>query len=60
MLKVKGYRVSANLTRADCAKAIGVHVNTYALKEQGKTAFNIEEAFKLSQLLNCPLEAFKR
>lgn len=44
------------LKQKDVAKKIGIHPQSYHLKESGKREFTISEARKLAKLFNCTLD----
>ena len=44
------------LKQKDVAKRIGIHPQSYHLKESGKREFTISEARKLAKLFNCTLD----
>lgn len=44
------------LKQKDVAKRIGIHPQSYHLKESGKRQFTIEEGLKLARLFNCTLD----
>lgn len=44
------------LTHKQIAKKIGMHPNTYALKESQDSDFTLHEAQKLAKLFNCTLD----
>lgn len=44
------------LKQKDVAKKIGIHPQSYHLKESGKRQFTIEEGLKLARLFNCTLD----
>jgi len=44
------------LKQEDVAKMIGIHKQSYHLKESGKRQFTIEEGLRLAKLFNCTLD----
>lgn len=44
------------LKQKDVAKRIGIHPQSYHLKESGKREFTISEARKLAKIFNCTLD----
>lgn len=50
-LKLKGYRVQADLTQTDMANHLGMTRQNYALKENGVLKFNQNEINKIILLL---------
>lgn len=44
------------LKQKDVAKRIGIHPQSYHLKESGKRQFTIEEGLKLARLFDCTLD----
>lgn len=43
------------MKQKDVAKKIGIHPQSYHLKESGKRQFTIEEGLRLARLFNCTL-----
>ena len=44
------------LKQKDVAKLIGIHQQSYYLKENGKREFTIAEAKRLAKVFNCTLD----
>lgn len=44
------------LKQSDVAKKIGIHRQTYYLKESGKSPFTIDEGLRLAKLFDCTLD----
>lgn len=44
------------MKQKDVAKMIGIHPQSYHLKESGKRQFTIEEGLRLAKLFNCTLD----
>jgi DNA-binding XRE family transcriptional regulator len=59
-MNIRGYRASLNLTQSKIAEKIGTSRNSYALKENKKRLFTLEEAVSLSNLFGITLEEFYR
>lgn len=57
-MNIRGYRASLNLTQRKIAEKIGTSRNSYALKENKKRLFTLEEAVSLSNLFGITLEEF--
>lgn len=57
-ITVKAARVSAGLTKKDVAKELNLSVTGYTRKEEGENRFYVDEAVKLSQMLNLDLDYF--
>ena len=54
-------RKEQKLLQKDVAKKIGIHPQSYHLKESGKREFTVSEAIKLSKIFNCTVdELFKK
>jgi putative transcriptional regulator len=49
--KLIGYRNMINLSQADICKALGIWVQTYSRKENGKFDFTLREAKIITKLL---------
>ncbi|SCJ11191.1 helix-turn-helix transcriptional regulator [Intestinibacter bartlettii] len=56
MKKLKAARVELGLTQMEVAKLMNMHISTYRKKEQGYSEFSINEAFKISEILNKSVE----
>ena len=57
-ISVKAARVNANMTQSEAAKALGISLKAYNLKENGRTKFYADELAQLSTLFNIPLLNF--
>jgi transcriptional regulator with XRE-family HTH domain len=56
---LKDLREQARLTQLECARALGIKVQTYCMKEQGQRGVTPDELALLADLYNLPLsEAF--
>lgn len=44
------------LKQKDVAKMIGIHPQSYHLKESGKRDFTVSEAIRLTKVFNCTLD----
>jgi len=44
------------LKQADVAKKIGIHPQSYYMKENGKRDFTMTEAKRLAKIFNCTLD----
>jgi len=44
------------LKQKDVAKRIGIHPQSYYLKESGKREFTLSEAIKLAEIFDCTLD----
>lgn len=49
-------RKSRNITQQELADLIGISVNQYGLKENGKYTFNCDEMFTIADYLNLKIE----
>lgn len=49
---LRGVRVMRGKIQKDCANATGLSISQYALKEQGKYEFTINEALMLANYLH--------
>ena len=49
--KLRGLRVEKQMTQQDIADKMGISRKSYALKENGKIKFTIQEAIELSIVL---------
>lgn len=49
-------RKSKNITQQFFADLIGITVNQYGLKENGKYSFNCDEMFAIAEFLNMKIE----
>lgn len=56
LLKLRGKRVEYGYTQAEFAKAIGISLYAYQLKERGKVEFRMGEINSILKLLNCTYE----
>lgn len=45
-------RKSKNITQKEMANLLGIHSDTYYLKESGKNDFKLEEIFKIARFFN--------
>lgn len=50
--KLKGLMVENNITQMQMAKLLGISVSTFNQKLNGKSDFTIQEAKKISKILN--------
>lgn len=50
--RLKGVRVMRGKVQADCAKAVGLCLTHYSLKENGKYPFNANEIVMLANFLH--------
>lgn len=57
-LTVKAARVNAKLSQDAVAEALGMSINTYKHKENGKSRFYADELSKLSRLFNVDVTIF--
>ena len=48
---LKSKRILFNLTQEEIAKEVGINIKSYNLKENGKREFTLDEAKKISNLL---------
>lgn len=55
-LKLKGKRVEKGFTQKDVAKEIGIAVQTYNGKENGKIEFSVSECIAIMKMLDCTFE----
>lgn len=55
MYTVKQIRIGLNLSQAELAQKLGIHISTYQRKENGKAQWTILEATKLCQLSGQPI-----
>ena len=51
----KSKRILFNLTQEEIAKEVGINIKSYNLKENGKREFTLDEAKKISNLLELNL-----
>lgn len=59
MVKTNNLRViraSKEMTQAQFAKAVGISLTSYRLKEEGKVKFSLVEAKKIADFLNVSIE----
>lgn len=49
-------RKEKRMNQKDVAKKMGMHKQTYYLKENGKTPITIDEGLKLAKLFGCTLD----
>lgn len=54
--KLKAARIENGLTQVQLAKLIEMPISTYRRKETGQNEFTVNEAFKISKVLNKGLE----
>ena len=54
--KLKGKRVECGFTQREMAIKLGISTGAYALKEQGKRQFIIDEICVILNILNCKFE----
>jgi len=54
--KLKSLRVERNLTQDELGKMIGIHEATYNRKEQGMNKFSLDEAKRISDIFDLPIE----
>lgn len=52
---LKSKRILFNLTQEEIAKEVGINLKSYNLKENGKREFTLDEAKKISNLLELNL-----
>ena len=52
---LKSKRILFNLTQEEIAKEVGTNIKSYNLKENGKREFTLDEAKKISNLLELNL-----
>ena len=52
---LKSKRVLFDLTQEEIAKEVGINIKSYNLKENGKREFTLDEAKKISNLLELNL-----
>ena len=52
---LKSKRILFNLTQEEIAKEVGINIESYNLKENGKREFTLDEAKKISNLLKLNL-----
>ena len=52
---LKSKRLLFNLTQEEIAKEVGINLKSYNLKENGKREFTLDEAKKISNLLELNL-----
>lgn len=45
----------AKISQTELAKMLNIHQSAYSMKENGKTAFSIEEAIKVYKYINSKL-----
>lgn len=53
-------RKERRLTQKETAKKIGIHPQSYHLKESGKREFTLSEAIKLAEIFECSLDELFR
>jgi len=53
-------RKEKGLLQKDVANLIGMHPQSYHLKESGKREFTISEAIKLAEIFDCSLDGLFR
>lgn len=53
---LKAYRMLKGIKQEKIAKILGITLTTYSNKETGKTQFSLDEAKKISDYLNVPIE----
>jgi transcriptional regulator with XRE-family HTH domain len=58
LITVKAARVNAGFTQKEVAERLGLSVNGYAKKENGKAKFYVDEIMLLSELFNVSFENF--
>lgn len=54
--ELKSLRAKYGDTQGDLAEILGITVNTFNSKENGKTSFTVDEAIKISKRYNKPVE----
>ena len=52
---LKSKRILFSLTQEEIAKEVGINIKSYNLKENGKREFTLDEAKKISNLLELNL-----
>lgn len=55
-LKLRATRVLCGVKQEELAAALGVSLATYCHKEKGRYKFNLEEAYKITRILNDKLK----
>ena len=53
-------RKERKLLQKDVAQKIGIHPQSYHLKESGKREFTLSEAIKLAEIFDCSLDELFR
>lgn len=53
---LKAYRMLKGVKQENIAEILGITLTTYSNKETGKTQFSLNEAKKISDYLNVPIE----
>lgn len=53
---LKAYRMLKGVKQENIAEILGITLTTYSNKETGKTQFSLDEAKKISDYLNVPIE----
>mgnify|MGYP001462564875 FL=1 len=53
-------RKERKLLQKDVAQKIGIHPQSYHLKESGKREFTLSEAIKLAEIFECSLDELFR
>lgn len=54
-LSIKAIRANLDMTQEEFAKAIGMPISTYRLKEQGKSDWTYKEVIAISEFAKIPL-----
>ena len=57
-LEIRGARVRLGLLQKDVAEQLGIKVQSYSKKENGRTTFSDEEKVKLVKILGLSLQQF--
>ena len=54
--KIKHLREAKNITQSEMAEMLGIHKDTYIMKENGISKMYINELFKIILILNCKVD----
>lgn len=54
--KIKAYRSLHGIKQEDMADLLGIGLNTYNLKENGKNSFTLEESKKIADFFNTTVD----
>ncbi|WP_346880611.1 helix-turn-helix transcriptional regulator [Clostridium sp. UBA3061] len=55
-LKLKAYRTLKSVKQEDMAKLLGIGLNTYNFKENGKKSFTLEESKMIADYFNTTVD----